>query len=130
VLYDVSLAVVDGVTINAPTVGLSLGWVVALWYVTFHLRGKLHSDAAWQAREMDHVREMERREVAYARELDRVEHDRTEWRAESRIKDAQMAEKDTQAAERDKQLAAMSSVATTVEAAMNAIHGMAGGGTS
>ena len=30
------------------------------------------------------------------REVERVEHDRDEWRAESRIKDSQIAEKDAQ----------------------------------
>ena len=30
------------------------------------------------------------------REVERVEHDRDEWRTESRIKDAQIAEKDAQ----------------------------------
>lgn len=31
-----------------------------------------------------------------AREVERIEHDRDEWRAESRLKDAQLAEKDKQ----------------------------------
>lgn len=44
-----------------------------------------------------------------------VLHDRDEWRAESRIKDAQLAEKDTQ-------LGHMGEVGRIVEAAMSSIH--------
>jgi hypothetical protein len=118
-------ALSDGVTINAPTVGLATGWAVALAYVISHLRGHLHSRASWEAREADHQREMTRMSADHARELERVDHDRQQWRTESRIKDAQLAEKDTQLAERSKQIDALSQIGGTVEQAMIAVREIA-----
>lgn len=80
----------DGVGI--PQVGLGSGWAVLLVVVVFILRGSL----------------------VPRRSLDDVIHDRDEWRAESRVKDAQLAEK-------DEQLRHMSEVGRTVEAVLGAL---------
>lgn len=48
------------------------------------------------------------------RELDHVEHDRNEWRTESRIKDQQIREKDDQ-------ITALAEVGKTVEAVLRAL---------
>lgn len=119
-------AITDGVTLNMPTIGLSAGWVGFFWYVTYHLRGKLHSDAAWTAREKDHEREVARMEADHARELERVDHDRQEWRTESRIKDAQAVEKDAQIGELQKQVSALAPLAGTVEQVMLGIRELTG----
>lgn len=56
------------------------------------------------------------RELAQAREIaERAQHDAGEWRAEGRIKDAQLAEK-------DKQLSHMGEVGRTVDAIMRALQ--------
>lgn len=123
------LAVTDGVTLNAPTVGLSTGWVLVILGLTMLLRGNLHTSKAWEAREADHRREIQAAEDAHARELERVDHDRQEWRTESRIKDAQMVEKDTQLAEKDVQLRHLGEVGRTVEALLSALKDLAAGGS-
>ena len=51
-----------------------------------------------------------------------VEHDRDEWRAESRIRDQQIAVKDEQIAEKDKQLGHMAEVGRMVQSIMGAIQ--------
>ena len=53
--------------------------------------------------------------IVTARELAQATHDRDEWRAESRIKDAQIAE-------RDVQLAHLAEVGHAVNAVMRAIQ--------
>lgn len=63
---------IDGIGI--PQVGLGTGWALLAVVVIFIMRGSL----------------------VPRRALDDVIHDRDEWRAESRIKDAQIAEKDGQ----------------------------------
>jgi len=118
----------DGVTFNAPTIGLSLGWLLFVWVVVGFLLGKIHSNAAWVAREKDFVAERARMEAEHAREIERVEHDRQEWRTESRIKDAQAVEKDTQIRELQKQISAFEPLAGTVEQVMLAVHELAGRG--
>ena len=82
---------IDG--IGLPQVGLGSGWALLAVVVFFIIRGQLvprrtHDDAL---------------------------HDRDEWRAESRIKDAQIAEKDLQLRE-------LSQVGRAVEAVMRAIQ--------
>ena len=52
--------------------------------------------------------------LATRRELDKAEHDRDEWRTESRIKDQQMQVK-------DEQLAHLAEVGKTVDAIMRAL---------
>lgn len=86
-----ALAIIDG--IELPQVGLGSGWALLTVVVILILRGQLvprrtHEDAI---------------------------HDRDEWRAESRIKDAQIAEKDGQLRE-------LSSVGEAVRAVMRAIQ--------
>jgi hypothetical protein len=103
-----------------PSIGLATGWLVALWFVISLLRGKLMTESA-------HLREVGRLEADHIREVERVDHDRQEWRAESRIKDAQLQEKDAQIGERDKQLSAMESLGRTVESVMIAVRQIAGG---
>lgn len=53
--------------------------------------------------------------IVTAREHANVIHDRNEWRTESRLKDAQLAEK-------DRQLAALSEVGRTIEQVMGALQ--------
>ena len=60
--------------IGLPQVGLGLGWLVAVAFTFALLRGQL----------------------VPRRTLDDQIHETNEWRAESRIKDAQIAEKDRQ----------------------------------
>lgn len=50
-----------------------------------------------------------------AREVERIEHDRDEWRAESRIRDAEIAEK-------NKQLEHVAEVGTTMKAVLGALQ--------
>jgi hypothetical protein len=57
-----------------PPVGLGSGWALVALTVVALMRGKLVPRSS----------------------LDDAFHDRDEWRAESRIKDAQLAEKDVQ----------------------------------
>lgn len=52
------------------------------------------------------------------REVERVEHDRDEWRAESRIKDSQVAEK-------DEQLRHVVEVGLTMKAVLEALQRLA-----
>lgn len=82
---------IDGIAI--PDIGLGLGWVVAFLFVVALLRGRLATRSA----------------------LDDVIHDRDEWRAESRIKDAQITEK-------DQQLRHMGEVGRTAEAILGALQ--------
>lgn len=56
------------------------------------------------------------------RQYDDAIHDRDEWRAESRIKDQQLATKDEQIDEKDKQLQHMGEVGRTVDAIMRALQ--------
>lgn len=72
---------VDGVAV-APTVGLSLGWVVSSAFVYALLSGKLMTRSA-------HEEQMTVAKDTYQRQVDDIAHDRTEWRTEGRIKDAQ-----------------------------------------
>lgn len=60
-------------------------------------------------------------------QVDDVKHDRDEWRAESRLKDAQIAEKDQQLAEKDKQLSYLGEVGETAKAVLSALQKMARG---
>ena len=55
------------------------------------------------------------------RELDGVEHDRNEWRTESRIKDQQIQDQADQITTKDAQLAHLAEVGRTVEAIMRAL---------
>ena len=82
---------IDG--IGLPQVGLGMGWVVAFIYTVALLRGLL----------------------VPRQSLEDVIHDRDEWRAESRIKDSQIAEK-------DEQLRELSAVGRAVNAVMRAIQ--------
>lgn len=56
-----------------------------------------------------------------------VQHDRDEWRAEGRLKDAQMAEKDKQLAEKDRQLTYLREVGETSKAVLSALQRLASG---
>ncbi|WKN47159.1 hypothetical protein [Nocardioides sp. Arc9.136] len=76
-----------------PQVGVGSGWALVVLFVTAIMRGQLvprrtHEDAI---------------------------HDRDEWRAESRLKDAQIVEK-------DKQLSHMGEVGRNVLAIMQAVR--------
>lgn len=82
---------IDG--IGLPQVGLGSGWAGLLVVVIFIIRGAL----------------------VPRRSLEDVIHDRDEWRAESRIKDAQIAEK-------NEQLRHMGEVGRTVEAILGALQ--------
>lgn len=119
-------AVTDGVTLNAPTIGLGLGWLVSLWFVAGLIAGKLHSDKAWLARERDHRLEGSRQQRDHERQTEWLEHQLTEWRAESRIKDAQIVELNEQAAERNRQIRALESLGGTVEELVLGIRDLAG----
>lgn len=79
--------------IGLPQVGLGLGWLVAVAYTFALLRGQL----------------------VPRRTLDDQIHDTNEWRTESRIKDAQIAEKDAQLRE-------LKTVGETVNRVMRAIQ--------
>ena len=78
--------------IGLPQVGLGSGWALVALGVVMMMRGRLYSRQA----------------------MEDVIHDRDEWRAESRIKDAQLAEK-------DRQLGHMAEVGKTVDAIMRAM---------
>lgn len=56
------------------------------------------------------------------RTYDDAVHEKNEWKAESRIKDAQMAKRDEQLGEKDRQLAHLGEVGRTVEALASAIQ--------
>lgn len=79
--------------IGLPQVGLGLGWLVSFVYTIALIRGQLLP----------------------RRTLDDQIHDTNEWRAESRIKDQQIAEK-------DEQLRELKKVGETVNAVMRAIQ--------
>lgn len=81
---------IDG--IGLPQVGLGSGWALVAVFVILVYRGGL----------------------VPRRTHDDVVHDRDEWRAESRIKDAQIAEK-------DQQLRHMGEVGRTVDAIMRSL---------
>lgn len=85
-----TLAIADG--IGLPQVGLGSGWAVLVVMVIFIMRGSL----------------------VPRRSLEDVIHDRDEWRTESRIKDAQLAEK-------DEQLRHMGEVGRTVDQIMRSL---------
>lgn len=53
--------------------------------------------------------------------VDRIEHDRDEWRTESRIKDQQIQEQAEQIKTKDTQLAHLAEVGRTVDAIMRAL---------
>ena len=94
--------IVDG--IGLPDVGLGSGWAVAVVFVFFLMTGRLMTRRSYD----DGL-------AAADREIERVEHDRQEWRTESRIKDAQIAEK-------NEQLRHMGEVGRTVEAILGALQ--------
>lgn len=93
-----------------------VGTCVALlsWGVSLIARGKLVPLSTHQ-RELD----------AAAAAVEKAEHDGNEWRAEGRIKDAQLAEKDKQLAEKDKQLTYMREVGETSKATLSALQRLA-----
>jgi flagellar biosynthesis/type III secretory pathway M-ring protein FliF/YscJ len=93
--------VIDG--IGLPQVGLGSGWALVAIFVVLIYRGAL----------------------VPRRTYDDVAHDRDEWRAESRIKDAQNAEKDSQLAEKDKQLGHLAEVGRNTLAIMQSIKSLA-----
>lgn len=84
------LEMIDG--IGLPQVGLGSGWALVVLVVILILRGDL----------------------VPRRTYDDKVHDGNEWRAESRIKDAQLAEK-------DKQLGHMAEVGRTVDHIMRSM---------
>ncbi|WP_243061125.1 hypothetical protein [Nocardioides sp. SR21] len=90
----ITMQVIDG--IGLPQVGLGSGWAVMVLMMVFIMRGTL----------------------VPRRTLEDALHDRDEWRAESRIKDAQLAEK-------DEQLRHMGEVGRTVDQIMRALPGTA-----
>jgi hypothetical protein len=79
--------------IGLPQVGLGSGWALVAVFVVLIYRGALIPRRTYD---------------------DKV-HDASEWRTESRLKDAQLAEK-------DKQLEELSEVARAVKAVMRAIQ--------
>lgn len=85
--------------ITAATGGWILAFVVVLTAVGLVLRGRL----------------------VPRQTLDDVIHDRDEWRAESRIKDAQLIEKDGQISEKDKQLGHLGEVGRNTLAILQAL---------
>lgn len=116
---------VDGV--GLPEVGWSTGWIGLIFLAVLFSRGKLLT-------EKDHLERVQIMQTLHEAaitaknaEIDRINHDRMEWRTESRIKDAQFAEKDAQLAEQAKQLAAVSTLGRTVEAILTAIRPLPGG---
>lgn len=118
-------AVVDDV--GLPTVGWSTGWALFFFIAVQFLRGKLLT-------EKDHLERMAVLAEAHAtvlaakdREIDRINHDRQEWRTESRLKDAQIAEQHSQAAEKDKQLSAVGEIGRTLDSVLTAIRPDLGG---
>lgn len=103
------LEIVDG--IGLPQVGLGLGWAVAFLFTVAVLRGGLIP----RQTHLDAVR-------AHEKALEDMAHDRDEWRAESRIKDAQLVEKDDQIGEKDKQLGHLAEVGRNVLAILGALR--------
>lgn len=117
--------VVDG--LGVPEVGLGTGWIGLVFMAVLFARGKVLT-------EKDHLERMailttahEAAIAAKDREIDRIDHDRQEWRTESRIKDAQHAELSSQLAEKDKQLSAVGEIARTVDSVLTAIRPLPGG---
>lgn len=84
-------------------IGVGSGWLLAFVFVVLVYRGKLVPD-----RQVTHELD------ATAKALERAEHDRDEWRAESRIKDAQVAERP--------QLAHMGEVGRQVKRVLSALQ--------
>lgn len=84
---------------SVATGGWLLAAVVVIAVVTSMIRGKLVPRSS----------------------LDDAIHDRDEWRAESRIKDSQIALKDQQLATKDQQLAHLSEVGETQKAVLAAL---------
>lgn len=120
-------AIIDGV--GLPEVGLSTGWVLMFFAAIQFVRGKIltigtHEEAVKAMRAA-----FDASLAAKDREMERVDHDRQEWRTESRIKDAQLAEKDAQLAEQAKQISAMAELGRTLEATLAAIRPQPGGST-
>lgn len=91
---------IDG--IGLPQVGLGSGWALVAVVVVLIYRGAL----------------------VPRKTHDDVVHDRDEWRAESRIKDAQISEKDTQLSEKDTQLGHLGEVGRNTLAIMQSIKSL------
>lgn len=118
-------AMVDG--IGLPEIGWTTGWVLTFFVGIQFLRGKILTASAHEEQvsilQASHAQAMAAKDA----EIDRVEHDRQEWRSESRIKDAQLAEKDTQLNEQAKQISAMDALGRTLDSVLTAIRPGPGG---
>lgn len=68
--------------------------------------------------------QVDRMEKAANAAIEKAEHDRDEWRAESRIKDTQLSAKDAQITEKDKQLRAMGEVADLQHDVLSALKAL------
>lgn len=119
-------AIVDGTYL--PAVGWSTGWIGLIFLALLFVRGRVLT-------EKDHLERMAILQTAHDAamvskdaEIDRIEHDRQEWRTESRLQAAVISELNTQAEERNRQLAQVGGeVARTLDAVFNAIHPLPGG---
>lgn len=81
-LEGIPVSLLDGVGVVA--VVLLLGLMIAT--------GGLHTRGQVRRLEEAHARELQRLETQQQREVDDTNHDRDEWRAESRIKDQHIIE--------------------------------------
>lgn len=80
------------------------GWSLVAYYMRGVMAGRLHPQATLDRMERDHQRE-----------VGDISHDRDEWRAESRIKDAQLAL-------RDEQLRVVTIIGETTKATLDALN--------
>lgn len=98
--------IVEGVP--PSMLGIGAGWLLVGIFVLAILRGKLVPKAT-----------VDRIETQHQQQLERVEHDRDEWRTEGRLKDAQIAEQ-------NKQLGMLAEVGETVKQLAQGIQREAG----
>jgi hypothetical protein len=98
----IALEVIDGV--GLPQVGLGSGWAAFLVVCLMFPLGRAYSR-----------KQVEDLLAEKDRAIEDTAHDRNEWRAESRIKDAQIAEKDGQ-------LRHMGEVGRSVESILGALQ--------
>lgn len=105
-----AVAAVGGELAGIPldVLGIGSGWLLLCLFLIGFYRAMANGRLVTR-READGIEE------AAARAVERAEHDRDEWRAEGRIKDAQLAEK-------DQQLAHMAEVGQLVRDIMRALQ--------
>ena len=105
-----------------PTVGAGTGWVIAVLGVIWIFRGFMRGDLVSR-------RQHERELTSKDEEIERLVHEKNEWRAEGRIKDQQLQVQGEEIAEKNRQLSHLGEVGRTTIATLDAVRALALGQT-